>query len=80
MIPHPANWVYLAAYTAGLLWLAAWECLAVWVDRGRGDTMTEFVRPFVLNPRTLQWWCLMALMLWATYHLLFNWLPRLFRS
>jgi hypothetical protein len=38
------NWWFLAAYLIAGAWLLLWECVAAWIDRDPGDTVTELTR------------------------------------
>lgn len=64
------NWVFLTAYLTGAAWLLTWEVIAVWFDKERGDTITEFTRALAQSPPA--WYALAALLFWFIDHFLLH--------
>ena len=38
------NWFYVACYLGGVALILLAECVAAWIDRDHGDTVTELTR------------------------------------
>ena len=66
--------IWGAIVVLGFTFLETWAI----VDKEKGDTLTESLRPLLSSPHSPQWWVAVALVVWAAYHLLFYWVaPRI---
>lgn len=63
------TWWYLTAYLLGAAWVLGWEIIAAWIDKGRGDTISEMTWWATTEAKVL-WFALAGVLVWLMLHLL----------
>ena len=64
------NWWFLAAYLIAGAWILFWECVAAWIDRDPGDTVTELTRGLAASP--VGFYVVAFLLAWLADHFLLH--------
>jgi hypothetical protein len=64
------RWFYALCYLVGGIIILAPECIAAWIDKDEGDTITEFVRAFI--DASPAWYFVAFLIVWIGDHFLLN--------
>jgi hypothetical protein len=70
---HLAWYVWLGAVVISFAVLEIWALVLERFDNASSDTLTETLRPLLMDPRMPQWWVGIALVIWLSYHLFLYW-------